>query len=229
MKVITVANRKGGTGKTTTAFNLGYSLVEAGKKVCYIDLDSQGNLTKTCKAEFITVEDFFNAKRFEVKDNLHIIPACNSFKELELEIKEQMSSSTVLQRKLVPKLQGYDFVVIDTSPAQNIINENGFIMSDIFVIVMMLDYYSALGIAEMQKIVAQIKEIRPEVVCQIVVNQYRKNRNLNKSIESALKDIKSFTNIFIPDRQIIKENIARHLPSIDTIAEYNILSKSLIS
>ncbi len=229
MKVITVANRKGGTGKTTTAFNIAYSLASFGKRVCLLDLDSQGNLSKTCKADFITTEDFLNAKRVSVASNIDIIAACNSFKELETEINENISPTTVLQRKILPHLTDYDFLIVDTSPAMNVVNSNGFIMSDIFVVVMMLDYYSALGIVNMLKIVNQIKEIRPEIECLIVVNQYRKNRNLNKSIESTLKEIESFSNVFIPDRQIIRDNIACHKPSIDSIEEYNILSRQLIS
>ncbi len=229
MRVITVANRKGGTGKTTTAFNLGYSLASFGKRVCLLDLDSQGNLSKTCGADFITREEFLNASRVGVAEGIDIIAACNSFVELESEINENISPTTVLQRKILPHLEGYDFLIIDTSPAMNIVNTNGFLMSDVFIVVMMLDYYSALGIVNMLKIVNQLKDIRPEVECQIVVNQYRKNRNLNKSIEDTLKEIESFSNIFIPDRQIIKENIASHKPSIDSIEEYNILGKRFIS
>ncbi len=229
MKVITVANRKGGTGKTTTAFNLAYSLASLNKRVCLLDLDSQGNLTKTCESDFITTEEFFNATRTAVANNIDIISACNSFKELELTINENISPTTVLQRKILPHVQSYDFLIIDTSPAMNIVNTNGFIMSDIFLIVMMLDYYSALGIANMQDIVHQVRELRPEIECEIVVNQYRKNRNLNKSIEDTLSQMESFSNIFIPDRQIIKENIAHHKPSIDSVAEYNMLTNHLLA
>ncbi len=229
MRVVTVANRKGGTGKTTTAFNLAYSLASFDKRVCLLDLDSQGNLTKTCKADFITRDDFLNAARVVVANNIDIICACNSFYELERELNENISPTTVLQRKILPHLSDYDFLIIDTSPAMNIVNTNGFIMSDIFLVVMMLDYYSALAIVNMLKIVNQLKEIRPDVECQIIVNQYRKNRNLNKSIEETLKDIEAFSHVFIPDRQIIRENIAHHKPSIDSIEEYNVFGRSLIN
>ncbi len=227
MKVITVANRKGGTGKTTTAFNLAYSKADEGKRVLLLDLDSQGNLTKACCADFIGIDDFLSATITNVVENIDIIAAVGDFKLLEKTINDNIIPSTFLENNLLPKISGYDYLIVDTSPAVNIVNTSAFLMSDTLLVVMQLDYFSMLGLSNMLDIVGQVKSVRPNLECKIVVNQYQKKRNLNKSIEQALLSLDSFTTVFIPNRQIIKDNIAKNKPSIDEIAEYKILSESV--
>ncbi len=229
MKVITVANRKGGTGKTTTAFNLAHSLASQDKKVCLLDLDGQGNLSDVCKADFLSVEDFIGASTKPVADNLDIIAACGDFKYLEKMIADEFSPTTFIKTEMLPKIKGYDYLVVDTSPSNNIINSNGYLISDVFLLVMLLDRFSVKGISAMTEVFAQIKKINTTIECKIVVNQYRKNRNLNKKIEPFLSELKEnmFTNIFIPDRQIIRDNILNRKSSIVEIAEYQKLSEIL--
>ena len=227
MKVITIANRKGGTGKTTTAFNLAYSKATENKKVLLLDLDSQGNLTKACNKEYIELDDFLNLKVDKVSDNIDLLSACNDFKSLEKIINDNLIPSTYLEKHLIPKIKGYDYLIIDTSPSNNIINTNAYLMCDVFLIVMQLDYFSTLGLSKMLDIVAQVKEVKPNIECKIVVNQYRKRRNLNKSIEKALLNLDMFTSIFIPDKQVIKDNIAKNKPSIDIVNEYKQLSENI--
>lgn len=227
MKVITVANRKGGTGKTTTAFNLAYSKAKEGKKVLLLDLDSQGNLTKACNQELIDLDDFIKAKASSVSENLDILAACNDYQSLEKKINKDMIPSLYLQNKIIPQISGYDYLIVDTSPTVNIINTNGFLISDMILIVMQLDYFSMLGLSDMFDIVEQIREFNPNIEYQIVVNQYQKHRNLNKAIEATLSQLDDMKTVFIPNRQLIKENIANHKPSIDSISEYQILSECI--
>ncbi len=227
LKVVTIANRKGGTGKTTTTFNLAFSKAIENKKVLLIDLDSQGNLTKACSKNFIDLEDFMNAQTQSVAKNLDILPACKNYKQIEKVMNDAMVPTSFLSKNLMPKISGYDYVLVDTSPAVNIINTNGFLISDMILIVMQLDYFSMLGLSDMFDIVAQVKEHNPDLEYKIVVNQYQKNRNLNRAIEDKILALDNFTGVFIPHRQNIKENIAKHLPSIDSVKEYEILSECL--
>ncbi len=227
MKVITVANRKGGTGKTTTAFNLAYSKAKEGYRVLLLDLDSQGNLTKACNKELIDLESFIQASVSNVSENLDILAACNDYQSLEKKINTNMIPSIYLQNRLIPQIKGYDYMIVDTSPTVNIINTNGFLISDMILIVMQLDYFSMLGLSDMFDIVEQIKEFNPNIEYQIVVNQYQKHRNLNKAIEATLAQLDNLKTVFIPNRQLIKENIAKHKPSIDSISEYKILSECI--
>ncbi len=221
MRVITIGNRKGGVGKTTTAFNLAHSFAKENKKVCLFDLDGQGNLTGTCRADFLSVDDFVGAKTKPVAENLDIIAACGDFRYLEKIIADELSPTTFIKTEILPKVQGYDYMIVDTGPSYNVINANGYLISDIFLIVMQLDYYSIQGLNAMMDILGQIKKINPKIQCRIVINQYRKNRNLNKKIEPFLESLKDmFTNICIPDKQVIKEDILGRRSSITAVSEY---------
>ncbi len=184
-------------------------------------MDGQGNLTGTCRADFLSVEDFVNAKTKSVADNLDIVAACGDFRYLEKIISEELSPTTFLKTEILPKITGYDYLIVDTGPSYNVINANGYLISDTFLIVMQLDYYSIQGLNAMMDILGQIKKINPQIECRIVINQYRKNRNLNKKIEPFLESLKDmFTNVCIPDKQIIKEDILSRRPSISTVTEY---------
>ncbi len=229
MHIITVANRKGGTGKTTTAFNLAHSYAKQNYNVCLLDLDGQGNLTDVCKAEFLSIEEFLKAKTQPVANKLHIIAACGDFRHLEKIISEEFSPTTYLKTEMLPHIQGYDYLIIDTSPSNNIINSNGYLISNTFLLVMLLDRFSVKGITAMTDVFSQIKKINSNIECKIVVNQYRKNRNLNKKIEPFLAELKQdmFSNIFIPDRQAIRDDILNRKCSIDSVVEYDELSKVL--
>lgn len=163
----------------------------------------------------------------KVFDNIDILSACNDFKTLEKIINDNLIPSTYLEKHLIPKIKVYDYLIIDTSPSNNIINTNAYLMCDVFLIVMQLDYFSTLGLSKMLDIVAQVKEVKPNIECKIVVNQYRKRRNLNKSIKKALLSLDMFTSIFIPDKQVIKDNIAKNKHSIDIVNEYRQLSENI--
>ena len=230
MKTITIANRKGGTGKTTTVFNLAHALIEQGHKVCVMDLDSQGHLTKTFALDFIPINNFIEGDITTVANNLDVLSACDDFSSLENIIKKNaFNMAGFIKDNILPKLEtkGYDYLLIDTSPTLNIINTNGYACSDVFLIVMLIDYYSMIGLSDMLEIVKQIKSINPNVETRVVINQFRKNRNLNKAILQKLSDLQIFSNIYIPDRQLIKEDILSHRSSISEISEYRQLCEVL--
>lgn len=225
MKVVTIANRKGGTGKTTTVFNLAYSKASEGKKVLLLDLDSQGNLTKVCDKTFSSLEDFINVKIENVTENIDILPACKNYQQIEKTINDTIIPTSFLEKNLLPKISGYDYVLIDTSPAVNILNTNGFLISDMILIVMQPEYFSLIGLNDMYDILDQVKECRPNLEYKVVVNKYNKRRILDKDIESKVSQLNGLASVFIPSRQIIKNNISKHLPSIDSVEEYKVLSE----
>ena len=231
MKIITIANRKGGVGKTTTVYNLGFALAAQNKKVCLLDLDSQGNLTKTCNSDFIELADFLKGSTNTVATNIDIISACNDFLLLQHKINQVIENNTFLLNNLVPLIaaQNYDYLLVDTSPSLDIINTNAFIMSDLLLLVIHLDYYSLLGLNNMLDIVGQVKALKDKSNARfdykILVNSFHKNRVYNNIALENLNKMSAFTNIFIPYRQSVKDNISSHKPSIDTIAEYGELCK----
>ena len=79
MKILTVGNRKGGTGKTTTTYNLAFSLALQKNKVCLIDLDSQANLSLLCKVSPIGLDAFKKAELTPINNFISILPATKKF------------------------------------------------------------------------------------------------------------------------------------------------------
>ncbi len=225
MKTITVANRKGGVGKTICSFNLGYSKANSNKKTLLIDMDSQGNLTKACGVDFITVDEFLNVHTENVAPNLDIISAPNNFRELEKIINSELVPTNFLVKNIMPQIKGYDYVIIDTSPSTNILNTNSFLASDMILIIVKLDYFSMLGMSDMYSIIEQVREINPNLEYKVICNQYFKNRTLNTTIENQLKTLEGYVNIAIPHRQQIMNDILNHKPSIGSIEEFNLISE----
>ena len=220
MKIITIANRKGGTGKSTVAFNLGFTYALDKKKVLFIDLDSQANLSMLAKVDPLSLEDFKNCSIKTMNPLIDILPATKRFAVLENEINQMIDRNSYLQSEILSKISDYDYVIIDTPPALNILNINAFCVSDMVHIVVNPDYFSLAGLVEMKDIINQVKPINPKIQYKITLNAYIKNRHFSGKIIEALGNDPNYTGIQIPHRQHIIDSSARKEPSIEVMDIY---------
>ena len=202
MKVITLANRKGGVGKTTLTFNLGSFYANfLNKKVCFIDLDSQANLTNLCNAEINKIEEFKNIAISNVNDNLDILASSKDFKSLENE-----ADIFYLKDNILPYLKNYDYVLIDTSPSLDKLNLNAFVVSDLVHIIVNCDNFSISSYLELNNILMELKEYNQEIKYDILINNVNARLNISKEILSLLQNIKEYTNIIIPSKSLFLKN-----------------------
>lgn len=215
MKIITVANRKGGTGKSTVAYNLGFTYALNKKRILFIDLDSQANLSMLAKQEPLSLEDFKNCEIKMVNSQIDILPATKRFSILENEINQMIDRNSYLQEEILSQISGYDYIIIDTPPALNILNINAFCVSDLIHIIVNPDYFSLSGLVEMKEIIAQIKKINPKLEYKISLNAFMKNRHFGSKIVEVLGKDPAYTGIQIPHRQHIIDSSARREPSIE--------------
>lgn len=214
--ILTVGTRKGGTGKSTISYNLGFTYAIEKKKVLFIDLDSQANLTLACNVNDIPLNDFKDCKIQQVNEYIDILPASIDFKTLENEINGLINRNVYIKKEIIAKVKdNYDIIIIDTPPALNILNINAFIVSDYIIIPVNPDFYSLNALKEMKIILNEIKELNPKLEYKIVLNAYMKNRNFLKDIIPVLKNEPNYTGIEIPHRQCIIDNSALKKPSID--------------
>lgn len=215
MKIITIANRKGGTGKSTVCFNLGFTYALENRRVLFIDLDSQGNLSMLAKQEPISLEEFKDLSIRPINKMIDILPATKRFNALETEIQQLLDRNSYIRTEIIDRIGVYDYVIIDTAPSLNILNINAFCVSDLVHIVVNPDFFSLAGLVEMREILGQIRAINPKLEYKITLNAFVKNRNFSGEVIEALKKDPNYTGIEIPHRQHVIESSALRQPAIE--------------
>jgi chromosome partitioning protein len=147
---LAISTSKGGTGKTTTAINLGHGLALSGKRVLIIDCDPQGSASSAFGIESsrglvdLMVEGIVDI--FKVRPNLYLLPSGRKkLAELEMKLAARNDRNKVLSNSL-SRLTGCDCVILDCSPSINIINLNALEYADYLLIPSSLDYFSLEGV-----------------------------------------------------------------------------------
>jgi len=234
-KVITVANNKGGTGKSFISYNLGHILSED-KKVLFIENDGQGHLSTLCNIDInnLSKEDFVNCRIIEIKNNLSILPANITLSALEVDLQNKINRERWLEKNIINKVRNkYDYIIIDTAPSLSLLNINAFAVSDIVLIPINPDTLSILGLDTVIGIIDEIKDnINNKIIYKIIMNKYTKNRVmtseiinlLEKNYKDHLLDIKIIYTQKVIDALALKQTVKD-----DSInASFNELKKYLL-
>ena len=197
-KIISIANQKGGVGKTTTAINLSTIIAKKGKKVLMIDADPQGNASSGVGIDRDSIElsvyDIL-INEIEVDDvvkktnikNLSICPSNINLAGAVVELVSVMSREQRLKEKLDKVKANYDFIIIDCPPSLGLITLNAFTASDSVLIPVQCEYYALEGLGQLLN----------------TINLVKKHLNKNIEIEGALLTMYDIrTNL---SNQVVKE------------------------
>lgn len=196
-KIISVANQKGGVGKTTTTVNLSTILAKKGRKVLLIDTDPQGNATSglgITKELELSVYDVLVGET-EINEtiqetaikNLKVCPSNISLAGAEVELVTMMSREQRLKVKLDAIKDQYDYILIDCPPSLGLITLNAFTASDSVLIPVQCEYFALEGLGQLLN----------------TVNLVKKHLNKNLEIEGALLTMyDARTNL---SNQVVKE------------------------
>lgn len=160
VQIISVANQKGGVGKTTTTINLGASIANHGYKVLIVDIDPQGNATSGLGIEKSTVDkDIYNVLIDEIPlsetihhtetKNLDAVPATIQLAGAEMELTSMMARETRLKQGIDEVSHEYDFILIDCPPSLGQLSINAVTASDSILIPVQSEYYAMEGLSQL--------------------------------------------------------------------------------
>ncbi|MDT2674330.1 ParA family protein [Enterococcus dongliensis] len=194
-RIISVANQKGGVGKTTTTVNLGACLAYDGKKVLLIDSDAQGNATSGLGVRKPDVkQDIYDVLVNEIpiketiietsRENLSIVPATLQLAGAEIELTSMMARESRLKSALAEVIDEYDFILIDCPPSLGHLTINAFTASDAILIPVQCEYYALEGLSQLLNTVRLVqKHFNPGLEIEgVLLTMYDARTNLGAEV-----------------------------------------------
>jgi chromosome partitioning protein len=169
MKVIAIANQKGGVGKTTTAVNLGCALAQLGQRILLIDLDPQGNATSSFGLQELEGESLYEPLLGEASiaekvlptrlESMFIIPADLDLAGAEIEIARMDNHLTRLSETIQPfrKDNTFDFVLLDCPPSLGILMSNALAAADELLTPIQCEFFALEGLVKIVRIIEQVR------------------------------------------------------------------------
>lgn len=197
---ISLANQKGGVGKTTSAVNCAAALGALGKKVLLFDLDPQGNATsgvgiqrkKVKISSYDIIIGRAKAKEAIIDTgfkNLHVIPSQLSLAGAEFELIDTKNRELLIKEAISEISDDYDYIVIDCPPSLGILSLNALAASDGIIIPMQCEFYSLEGLSQLMLSIKQVKKLyNPKLeITGILITMFNGRLNLSLQVLDELK------------------------------------------
>ena len=245
--IIAVTNQKGGVGKTTTCSALVSGLFSSGYKVLGIDLDPQGNLGFSLGIDIengFTIYDLLKGEA-AVSEIIRrtaygdVLPSNILLSSAELEFNRS-GREFILQSSIEPIRNDYDFIIIDTPPALNILTVNAYVTSDSLIIPMIPEVLSLLGISQLKDTIEVVKRFyNPKLkILGVLLTKYNKHLNLVKEVEeltaaiaeqldTSILKVKIRNNIAVAEAPAHGQSVLSYAPKSNAAADFNALIKEI--
>ncbi|MBE6451946.1 MAG: ParA family protein [Alphaproteobacteria bacterium] len=219
-RILAIANRKGGVGKTTTTVNVATAMAAAGKKVLVIDLDPQGNASTSMginkKGRMSSSYDVLLGDK-KITDavvwteipNFSLVPSSPDLAGAEVELVDIPNREFVLKKALSKDAVNYDYILIDCPPSLSLVTINALVAADAVIVPLQCEFLALEGVTDLIRNINLIKKnFNPKLALHgVVLTMYDKRNNLSQMVEDDVRNFfgKKVYNTVIPRNVRISE------------------------
>lgn len=257
--IIAIANNKGGTGKTTTAVNLGAALAEndfsipslRSRTCLVVDLDPQGNLSinlgvKISELSQTIYDVLLNPESIPINqviitnlsNNCDLIPANIDLSGATVELMDEISRESILKRALFSLKNSYDFILIDCPPNLGLLTLNALTAADLVIVPVQTEYLAMRSIKELISSIDKVRErTNPELSMKLLCTMFDRRTIHGRDVIDELREVfghQVFDTVItrtikFADASVAAEPILSYAPKSDAAKQYRNLAKEVIA